>query len=128
MEEGSAEKSVRFVSKIHTKVKKIGLSQKKGTFRILALDQATKIVDILFFDNKKLIYYGIFEAEEIKNEILRDIQVKQWLVSIVKNWEPDIVGLEGIQYQANFGVTTFETLARLQGILMGTLEGIRYAL
>lgn len=96
--------------------------KKKGTFRILALDQATKTSGYSIFDNKKLVYYGIFEAEEIKNEILRDIQVKQWLVSIVKNWEPDIVGLEGIQYQANFGVTTFETLARLQGILMGTLE------
>lgn len=97
------------------------IPKKKGTFRVLALDQATKITGYSIFDNKKLIYYGIFEAEENSNEILRDVQVKEWLVSVIKNWEPELVGLEGIQYQANFGVTTFEILARLQGILMGTL-------
>ena len=31
---------------------------------------------------------------------------------VIKNWEPELVGLEGIQYQANFGVTTFETHLR----------------
>jgi len=97
------------------------IPKKKGTFRVLALDQSTKITGYSIFDDKELIYYGIFEAEESNNEILRDIQVKEWLVSVIKNWEPELVGLEGIQYQANFGVTTFETLARLQGILMGTL-------
>ena len=97
------------------------IPKKKGTFRVLALDQSTKITGYSIFDDKELVYYGIFEAEESNNEILRDIQVKEWLVSVVKNWEPELVGLEGIQYQANFGVTTFETLARLQGILMGTL-------
>ena len=40
---------------------------------------------------------------------------------MIELWKPDFVGLEGIQYQQNMGVTTFETLARLQGILMETL-------
>ena len=40
---------------------------------------------------------------------------------MINNWKPDFVGIEGIQYQQNFGVTTFETLARLQGIIMETL-------
>lgn len=95
--------------------------KKKGTFRVLALDQATKITGYSIYDNKQLIYYGIFEANENEKEIVRDIQVKHWLVSIIENWKPDMVGLEGIQYEEKFGVTTFETLARLQGILMGTL-------
>lgn len=98
------------------------IPKKKGTFRVLALDQATKITGYSIFDNKKLIYYGIFQADESEKEIARDIQVKQWLVSMIENWKIDMVGLEGIQYEEKFGVTTFETLARLQGILMGTLH------
>lgn len=98
------------------------IPKKKGTFRVLALDQATKITGYSIFDNKKLIYYNIFKADESEKEIARDIQVKQWLVSMIENWKIDMVGLEGIQYEEKFGVTTFETLARLQGILMGTLH------
>ena len=41
---------------------------------------------------------------------------------MINNWNPEFIGLEGIQYQQNMGVTTFETLARLQGILMNTLH------
>ena len=53
--------NVRFVSKINIKAKTIKLYlRKKGTFRVLALDQATKITGYSIFDNKKLIYYGIF--------------------------------------------------------------------
>ena len=70
----------------------------------------------------------LFEAEDNSNEIIRDSKVKEWLISMVKNWEPDLIGLEGIQYEERVGVTTFETLARLQGILMETLYelGIPY--
>lgn len=39
---------------------------------------------------------------------------------MIDNWQPDYIGIEGIQYQAQIGVTTFQTLARLQGILMDT--------
>lgn len=39
---------------------------------------------------------------------------------MIQNWQPDLVGIEGIQYQQNMGVTTFQTLARLQGILIET--------
>ena len=101
---------------------KIGhIPKKKGTFRILALDQATKISGFSLLDNKKLVKYGIYTAPEINDEIERDHQIKQWLISMINNWEVDYVALEGIQYQEKFGVTTFETLARLQGILMETL-------
>ena len=102
--------------------------KKKNTFRVLGLDQATKVSGYSVFDNKDLIYYGTFEAEDNSNEIIRDSKVKEWLISMVKNWEPDLIGLEGIQYEERVGVTTFETLARLQGILMETLYelGIPY--
>ena len=39
-------------------------------------------------------------------------------MSMIENWQCDIIGIEGIQYQEKMGVTTFQTLARLQGILI----------
>lgn len=94
--------------------------KKKNTQRVLALDQATKITGFSIFDDKKLIQYGVFETN-LEDEIARDSAIKTWLLSMLDNWKPDFVGIEGIQYEERFGVTTFETLARLQGILMETL-------
>lgn len=93
--------------------------KKKGEYRILALDQATHISGYAVFNNKNLIEYGTFEATG-ENDIERSVQVKQWMVSLIDQFEIDFVGLEGIQYQTAAGVTTFETLARLQGILAAT--------
>ena len=93
--------------------------KKKNEYRILALDQATHISGYAVFSNKELIDYGTFEAIG-ENDIERCAQVKQWLISLIDQYEIDFIGLEGIQYQAAAGVTTFETLARLQGILMVT--------
>lgn len=93
--------------------------KKKSEYRILALDQATHISGYAVFNNKNLIKYGTFEATG-ENDIERSVQVKQWLISLIDQFEIDFVGLEGIQYQTAAGVTTFETLARLQGILAAT--------
>ena len=93
--------------------------KKKGEYRILALDQATHISGYAVFDNKNLIDYGTFEAVG-DNDIERSVQVKQWLISLIDQFQIDFVGLEGIQYQTAAGITTFETLARLQGILAAT--------
>jgi len=91
----------------------------KGTTRILALDQASHISGWSIYDNKKLVTYGTFEAVGA-TEAERMHSVNEWFESMIQNWNPDVVGIEGIQYQAQFGVTTFQTLARLQGILMET--------
>lgn len=95
------------------------LKKKKNEYRILALDQATHISGYAVFNNKNLIEYGTFEATG-ENDIERSVQVKQWLISLIDQFEIDFVGLEGIQYQTEAGVTTFEILARLQGILAAT--------
>ena len=92
------------------------LKKKKNEYRILALDQATHISGYAVFNNKNLIDYGAFEATG-ENDIERSVQIKQWLIALIDQFEIDFVGLEGIQYQTAAGVTTFETLARLQGIL-----------
>lgn len=103
---------------------KVVKSKPKGVFRTLALDQASHTTGYAIFDDKQLVTSGVFNAKG-KDEIERIIAVRQWLVSILQNWQPDLVGIEGIQFQEEgggqkMGVTVFETLARLQGVLMVT--------
>ena len=101
--------------------------KKKVDYRILALDQATHISGYAIFNNKNLIDYGSFEAIGT-NDIERGVQIKQWMISLIDQFQIDFVGIEGIQYQTAAGVTTFETLARLQGILAATCieEKVQY--
>lgn len=97
------------------------IERRPGEQRVLALDQATYKSGWSIFSDGKLLKYGTFETQ-LSDEIARDVMVKNWLISMVRNWKPDLVALEGIQFQQNMGVTTFETLARLQGILMASLH------
>lgn len=89
--------------------------------RSIGLDQATHTTGYSIYDDKELVYAGTFEAGA-DDEIERDIEIKNWLIQLINNWKPDIIGIEGIQLQQinnkNVGVTTYQTLARLQGILM----------
>lgn len=89
----------------------------KGENRVLALDQASHITGYSIFDGPNLITYGTFEAKET-DEAKRFHEIKLWLISMIENWQCDIIGIEGIQFQQNMGVVTFQTLARLQGVLM----------
>lgn len=96
--------------------------KKKGVKRILAIDQATYTCGWSIFDGKELVRYGTFSTQ-LKDEIARDSTIKDWMLSMIDNWQPDVVGLEGIQYQdessgQKASVTVFQALARLQGILM----------
>lgn len=98
--------------------------KKKGVKRILALDQATHISGWSIYDGQTLIRYGTFETNQ-KDEIARISTIKNWLISMLENWKPDFVGIEGIQFQDEssgnkMGVTVFQGLARLQGVLMET--------
>ena len=96
------------------------IPKKKNITRFLALDQSTKLTGWSIYDGNELIKYGVFSTD-LPDEIARDHEIKIWLISMINNWQPDFIGVEGIQYQQSFGVTTFETLARLQGIIMETL-------
>ena len=95
----------------------------KSVQRSIGLDQATHITGYSIFDNGELIFAGTFTATG-DEEIERDIEIKNWLIQLIQNWKPDIIGIEGIQLQQlnnkTVGVTTYQTLARLQGILMAT--------
>lgn len=106
------------------------IPKSKGTKRVLGLDQATKITGFSIFEDGKLIKYGTVKLDGF-NTIDRDASLRNWLVNTIKNWQIDFVGMEGIQMQTNLeggarvGVTTFEALARLQGILMITLYDLK---
>ena len=93
--------------------------KKAGDYRILAIDQATHTSGFAVFNNKDLIEYGSFTAIG-DNDFERSLQVKQWLISLIEQLQIDYIGLEGIQYQTTVGISTFETLARLQGVLAVT--------
>ena len=99
------------------------LPKKGNKQRTLGLDQATHVTGYSIFDGDELIYAGTFEATK-EDEIERDIQIRNWLDQLLYNGHIDVVGLEGIQLQQfndkMVGVTTYQTLARLQGILMAT--------
>lgn len=99
------------------------IAKKKSIQRSIGLDQATHITGYSIFDDGNLINAGFFEAGA-DDEIERDIEIKNWLIQLIQNWKPDIIGIEGIQLQQlnnkTVGVTTYQTLARLQGILMAT--------
>ena len=100
----------------------------KGVQRAIGLDQATHITGYSIFDNEELVYAGTFEATA-EDEIARDVQIQNWLIQLIHNWKPDVIGLEGIQLQqfndTMIGVTTYQTLARLQGILMATCYNLK---
>ena len=98
--------------------------KKKGQKRILALDQATHITGWSIYDGQELIRYGTFSTNQ-KDEIARISTIKNWLISMIENWKPDFIAIEGIQFQDEssgnkMGVTVFQGLARLQGVLMET--------
>lgn len=91
--------------------------------RVLSLDQATHNSGFAIFDGTELVNASVFITES-SDEIVRDIEIKNWLIQVIQNWKPDIIGIEDIQLQQfgdkNVGVTTYRTLARLQGVLMAT--------
>ena len=100
------------------------IPKEKNKKRFLALDQSTRITGWSIYDGTQLKKYGVFETS-LSDEIARDNALKNWLISIINSWKPDYIGIEGIQLQEKseqrrMGVTVFETLARLQGILLDT--------
>ena len=89
-------------------------AKKKKSKRIIALDNATHITGWAIFDNNELISYGKYTVKA-SNTTDRIIEVGDWLIGLLNKWEPDTIILEDIQQQSN--VSTFKTLAKLQGVL-----------
>ena len=72
------------------------------------------------WDGKDLIAYGVFKSQE-KSSPERIHYLKEWLISMLENNNPDLVLLEDIQLQdlgngyngASTGIITFKVLAKL---------------
>lgn len=99
-----------------------------NTTRILALDAATNTTGFAVYDDKVLVHYGIFKADGAKDATGRINEVKKWLCAVIDEWEPNFVGIEGIQLQhfgSNAGntyqVELYRVLANLQGVLVDAL-------
>jgi len=100
------------------------IPKSRGIKRTLALDQATNVTGWAVFDNEKLVSYGVFKNKEDKTEIKIN-NLKHWFSDMCAAWKVDRLIFEDIQLQ-NFeggpmntiGVTTFQILAQLQGVLI----------
>lgn len=96
--------------------------KEKGVIRVLALDDSTSTTGWAIFDDGKLIGYGKITMSQ-QDTIKRIAGMRQWLLSALTNWKPDVVGVEDIQQQTGtYNVGMFKTLAHLQGVLLVTQE------
>ena len=96
------------------------------TYRILALDAATKVTGYAIYDNNTLVSYGVYKANEELEAAERINEIKHWLEAAIDNWQPDFVGIENIQLQSfgssgKYQVEMYRILANLQGVLIDTL-------
>lgn len=118
------------------KVKKNKVPVKEtDTYRILALDAATRITGYSIYDNDALVSYGTFHAKETDNTAARINEIKHWLEAAINNWDIDFCGIENVQLQSTgsngrYQVEVYRALANLQGVLVDTLyeNNIEHAL
>ncbi len=91
----------------------VSLPQKNG-YRVVALDQSSKITGISVWDNSKLVYYQVLTLQGDVEERLRKFY--DFLNDVViKDWRPDFMAFEDIQLQEG-NVLTYKTLAMILGI------------
>lgn len=102
---------------IEEKEKEILTPTKKKERRVLALDQATEKTGYAIFEGDELINYGIKHITN-KDIGLRIAELRQWMVSMTKQWKIDEIGLENIYYSGN--PQTLIALGRLLGALEST--------
>lgn len=93
--------------------------KKKGVYRILAIDQSSRMNGFAVFDNKKLITYGKYESTK-DNALERMVDIGDWLASLLRKYSPDQVGFEDTQYnpQAGMGHEVFRLLSQVMGAMM----------
>lgn len=86
---------------------------KTKAHRVVSIDQATNVAGVAVFDDGELVYVGQRNFYGDLGTRYKDFA--SFLVNeVIKEWEPDEIIFEDIQYQNN--VVTFKTLAGLLGI------------
>ena len=87
---------------------------KKG-YRIIAFDQATENFGLSIFDDGQLVFYSLYTFSG--DVVHRLTKIKKFVQDIViKEWKPDFIVMEDIQYQQN-AVLTYKILAMLLGVI-----------
>ena len=98
-------------SSVSNKANNVIVPSKFG-YRVVALDNATENVGVSIFDDDKLVFYHLYKYEG--STLTRMVKNRQFLEDvIIKEWQPDLIVVEDIQYQNN--ILTFKTLAMLLG-------------
>jgi len=100
---------------------KSAVPKNKGAYRILALDQSSRKTGYSIYDNKKLISYGVYETKA-NSPLERIVDLSDWVISMIRSWQPDEVGLEEVQQNLNtdMGHDVFKLLAQVMGAVMLT--------
>lgn len=89
--------------------------KKKGSYRIVAFDQATEHFGVSVWDDGQLVYYTLYIFRG--DMIARLLKIQELVGNIIlKEWEPDYVAMEEIQYKDS-ALMTFKVLSMLLGII-----------
>lgn len=92
----------------------ITVPQKTGT-RVIGFDQATEKFGLSIWDDGKLVFFNLYTFSGTLNQRL--VKIKKLLEDVViKEWQPDYIVCEDIQYQYG-AVLTYKVLAMLLGII-----------
>lgn len=89
--------------------------QKKGT-RVMGIDNATQNMGISIFDDGKLVFQTLIKIGGSNFEDRIQTIFNMMEHQIIKEWEPDYMIFEDIQYQNNY--QTYKKLAMLLGLLI----------
>ena len=88
-------------------------------FKILALDQSSRVTGWALVTNKGIKHYGYFEADGDLDSISRLRVVKENINQLIEKYKPSFVVFEDTQYQSN--ANGFKILAMVQGVIMDIL-------
>lgn len=98
----------------------------KGNVRVIGFDQATEKFGLSIWDDGKLSFFNLYTFTGTLAQRL--VKAKKLVEEIViKEWKPDYIVMEDIQYQHG-AVLTYKVLAMLLGIIeeLCTEHGIKY--
>lgn len=87
----------------------------KTGYRVIAFDQATEHFGLSVFDNGQLKFLNLYTFTGRVND--RIAQIKTFVEMIIREWQPDYIVMEDIQYQQGSGIVTFKILAMLLGVI-----------
>jgi Holliday junction resolvasome RuvABC endonuclease subunit len=92
----------------------------KTIFKILNLDQSTKVTGYSIFVDNQLSDYGTLNSNpNEKNPIERMKEQYDLIKQLIEKTNPNYICIEQVQFQNNFN--TFQQLSQLQGVIFAKL-------